>query len=76
MSYTMEGDRIEGPQWVFIEDHEGPGKFFSALGAISKMWREGITIKPRYALLKMFFNSGDLIGLMRESTSKEYQQDD
>lgn len=76
ISYTMEGDRIEGPRWVFIEDREGPGKFFSVLGAVSKMWREGITIKPRYALLKMFFNAGDIIQLMGESESIDYQKDD
>ena len=75
MSYTMEGDRIEGPRWVYIEDHEGPGKFFSVIGAVSKMWREGITIKPRYALLKMFFNAGDIIGLMKESGTANYQED-
>jgi hypothetical protein len=75
MSYTMEGDKIEGPRWVFIENREGLGKFFGTLGAVSKMWREGIVIKPRYALLKMFFNAGNIIQLISESESTDYQED-
>jgi len=71
MSYTLESDRIEGPRWIHIEEDEGPGKFFSVLGAVSKMWREGITIKPRYALLKMFFNAGDIINLIGGAEGSE-----
>ncbi|HDZ60560.1 MAG TPA: hypothetical protein ENH46_02530 [Candidatus Pacearchaeota archaeon] len=74
MSYEMEGDRIEGPHWVWIEDKEGPGKFFSVVGAVSKMWREGVTIKPRYALLKLFFNSKNIISLIRGvDSNKDYE---
>jgi hypothetical protein len=63
MSYKMEGDRIQGPHWVRVEDEGGPGKFFSALGAISKMWREGVSIKPRFALIKLLFSTKDLVEL-------------
>lgn len=67
VSFTMEGDEIKGPYWVEMRDNGGPGKFFSVLGAISKMWREGVKINPRYALLKLFFNSKTIISLMSES---------
>ncbi|MCD4771542.1 hypothetical protein K8R30_03960 [archaeon] len=71
MSYTMESDRIEGPRWIHIEEDGGPGKLFSVIGAVSKMWREGITIKPRYALLKMFFNAGDIVNLISGTEGPE-----
>jgi hypothetical protein len=64
MSYEMEGDRIRGPRWVQIDYQSGPGKFFSTIGSMSKMWKEGVTIKPRRALLKLLFNSPEIIGLM------------
>ncbi|MFH0752040.1 MAG: hypothetical protein V1914_00400 [archaeon] len=66
MTFQMEGRDIQGPHWVHT-DQGGPGKFFSALGAISKFWREGVTIKPRYSLLKIIFNSKTLISIMGES---------
>ena len=75
MVYEMEGDKIRGPHWVWIEGDEGPGKFFSALGAISKMWKEGVTIKPRFALVKMLFSTGDLIELMKGPDSDAYQEE-
>lgn len=79
MSYTMEGDKIQGPHWVHV-DEGGPGKVFSALGAISKLWREGITIKPRHALFKLFFNTKDIISLATEaqieSSSSEYGKEE
>jgi len=64
----MEGDRIYGPNWVRIEGEDGPGKFFSVVGAVSKMWREGVTIKPRYALFKLLFNSKNLAVLFGGAT--------
>jgi len=76
MAYEMEGDRIRGPHWVRIDDEdEGPGKFFSVIGAVSRMWKEGITIRPRYALLKLFFSAGDLMALMSGPDSSDYQED-
>ena len=64
MNYEMESDKIKGPNWVRIEGEGGPGKFFSVVGAVSKMWKEGVTIKPRYALLKLLFNSKNIIELI------------
>jgi hypothetical protein len=65
ISYEKEAERIYGPRWVHIGTVGGPGDFFGVLGAVSKMWREGITIKPRYALLKLLFNSKSVIQLMQ-----------
>ncbi len=70
MTNEMEGDQINGPHWVNVKGDEGPGKLFSALGALSKMWKEGVTIQPRHALFKLFFSTKDLIGLMQESDSE------
>lgn len=64
MNYEMEGGNIRGPHWVRVDNREGPGKVFSALGAMSKLWEEGVTIKPRRSLLKLLFNSPEIIGLM------------
>jgi len=64
MNYEMEGGRIRGPQWVHVGNQGGPGKFFSTLGAMSKLWKEGVTIKPRRSLLKLLFNSPEILGLM------------
>ena len=68
VSYEMEGDKIYGPSWVRVEGEGGPGKFFSVVGAISKMWREGVTIKPRYALLKVLFNAKTVATLFGGAT--------
>ena len=68
------GDEIRGPYWVNIEDQGGPGKFFSVIGAMSKMWKEGVTIKPRYALLKILFNTKNIIGIVASGeTESDYQ---
>lgn len=64
MSFTMEGDEIRGPNWVYLEEG-GPGKFFSVIGALSKFWREGVEIKPRRALFKLFFSTGDVVSLIK-----------
>ncbi len=64
MSYETEGDNIKGPHWVYMGNQGGPGKFFSVIGAVKKMWSEGVTIKPRHALLKLLFNSKNIIGLL------------
>jgi len=68
ISYEMEGDKIYGPHWVRVEGEDGPGKVFSVIGSISKMWREGVTIKPRYALLKVLFNSKVLMAMFGGAT--------
>jgi len=73
MSYEMEGDKIYGPHWVRVEGEGGPGEFFSVVGAVSKMWREGVTIKPRYALLKLLFNSKNLAVLFGGATVSSVQ---
>jgi len=64
MNYEMEGGSIRGPHLVWVGDQGGPGKIFSTLGAMSKLWKEGVTIKPRHSLLKLLFNSPEIIGLM------------
>ena len=64
MTTKFEGDKIEGPYWVNIEEDKGPGDFFGALGAISKFWREGITITPKYSIIRLFFDLNDFIELM------------
>jgi hypothetical protein len=69
MSYEQGGDDIKGPRWVHMSGGSGPGKFFGTIGAVKKMWGEGVTIKPRYALLKLLFNSKSLIGLIGSSNS-------
>ena len=69
ITFEIEGDKIQGPHWVNIDDDGGPGQFFSIVGGLSKLWREGVKIRPRYALFKMFFNTGDIISLMKESES-------
>lgn len=69
VQYTVEGNEIKGPYWVYIED-ESPGRFFSILGAVSRMWRKGVTISPRYALFKLFFSMKDLIELMEEAKTE------
>jgi len=69
-----QGEEIRGPHWVYIEDQEGPGKFFSIVGAMSKFWKEGITIKPRYALLKLVFNSKNIMGIISQGNlEQDYQ---
>jgi len=65
MSLVMDGNRIEGPRWVYVEQ-DGAGMFFGFIGAVSKMWREGVKIKPRFALFKIFFSVKDIFSLMRE----------
>ena len=78
ITYTEESNRINGPNWVKIQENEGPGKFFSILGAVSKMWKEGVTIKPRYALLKMFFSAKEIAGLLSQesqSNDNSYNQE-
>jgi len=70
VSYETEGDKIKGPHWVHMRDDGGPGKFFSVVGAVRKAWREGVTIKPRHALLKLLFNSRSIIGLMGSSNAE------
>ena len=74
ISYEIGGGEIRGPRWVHMSGGGGPGKFFGTIGAIKKMWREGLTIKPRYALLKLLFNSKSLIGLMSSSEIKSGYQ--
>jgi hypothetical protein len=69
ISYEIDGDKIKGPNWVHMTDRSGPGKFFGVIGAIRKAWREGVTIKPRYALLKLLFNSKNVMGLFGGTTS-------
>ena len=64
MINKFDGEKIEGPFWVQIEEDSGPANLFSALGAISKAWKEGVTIKPRYALIKLLFNVKDISQLM------------
>ncbi len=64
MNYEMEGGSIRGPHCVQVGDQGGPGKIFSTLGAMSKLWKEGVTIKPRRSLLKLLFNTPEIIGLM------------
>lgn len=73
MSYEMEGDKIKGPHWVYVEDEDGPGKFFSVVGAVRKAWKEGVTIKPRYALLKLLFSSKDIVGLISGGDEESYE---
>lgn len=69
MTSKFEGDRIEGPYWVQVnEENRGPGNLFSAIGLISKAWREGVTVKPRYALIKLFFSAKDVMGFLSESS--------
>lgn len=69
-----QGEEIRGPNWVYVENQGGPGKFFSVVGAASKLWKEGITIKPRYALLKLVFNTKNIIGIISQGGSEpEYQ---
>jgi len=67
MTNKFDGEKIEGPYWVQIDENSGPGNFFSALGAISKAWKEGVTIKPRYALIKLLFNVKDISQLVFNS---------
>ena len=67
ISYEKDGGQIKGPQWVHMGSRGGPGNFFGIIGAIRKAWREGVTITPRYALLKLLFNSNDIIGLIGAS---------
>ncbi len=67
ISYEMDGGEIKGPRWVHMGGSGGPGKVFGVIGAVRKAWREGVTIKPRYALLKILFNSKNMIGLMGTS---------
>ena len=64
MSYETGGENIKGPYWVRTGNDGGPGNFFSVVGAVRKAWKEGVTVKPRYALLKLLFNSKNIIGLM------------
>ena len=64
ISYEIGGGEIKGPYWVHTSSVGGPGKFFGVVGAVRKAWREGVTVKPRYALLKLLFSSKDIIGLM------------
>lgn len=68
ISYEMDGEIIKGPHWVYTSSGSGPGKFFGIVGAVKKAWREGVTIKPRYALLKLLFNSKNVIGLISSSS--------
>jgi hypothetical protein len=70
ISYGMDGNKIKGPNWVRMDDRSGPGEFFGVIGAVRKAWREGVTIKPRYALLKLLFNSKNVIGLFGGTTSR------
>lgn len=74
MNYEIDGGRIYGPHWVWVEGGDGPENFFGMIGAVSKMWREGITIKPRQALLKLLFNSKNLIGLIGNGADGEVVQ--
>lgn len=69
LNYNLGGNEIKGPYWVAVRIDEGPGKFFSVVGALSKFWREGVKIQPRYAILKMFFNVKDISSLIQESQS-------
>lgn len=73
--FTTEGDKIYGPHWVYVE-FEGPGKFLGILGAMSKMWREGITIKPRHALMKAIFNLKKIVTIMttQETAIETYEE--
>ncbi len=75
ISYGAEGNQIKGPYWVRTGNSGGLGNFFGIIGAVRKAWREGVTIKPRYALLKLLFNSKDIIGLLSNSNieSSSYQ---
>jgi len=69
-NYNLGGNEIKGPYWVGVKINEGgPGQFFSVVGALSKFWREGVKIQPRYAILKMFFNVKDISSLIQESQS-------
>ena len=70
ITYEIDGGEIKGPRWVHMQSSSGPGKFFGVIGAVKKAWKEGVTIKPRYALLKLLFNSKNIIGLF-ESGSVE-----
>ncbi len=74
MDYEMQGDKIRGPQWVQIDDQGGPRDFFSTIGAMSKMWKEGVTIKPRRSLLKLLFNTPEILGLMGRAEISSTQQ--
>lgn len=67
ISYGIDGDQIKGPRWVHMGGRGGPGNFFGVIGAVRKAWKEGVTIKPRYALLKLLFNSKNIIGLLGTS---------
>lgn len=71
VSYEIDGGRIKGPNWVYVGEGEGPGKVFGIIGAVRKVWREGVTIKPRYALLKLLFNSKNIIGLLSGTSESE-----
>jgi hypothetical protein len=64
VSYGQDRNQIKGPNWVHVGNRGGPGNFFGIVGAFRKAWREGITIKPRSALLKLLFNSRNIIGLL------------
>ena len=71
--FNIEGKEIRGPYWVRIED-DGPGKFFSVLGALSKMWREGVRIRPRHALIKLLFNARNIISFVQEQQVEDEEQ--
>lgn len=64
MTKMEDGNRIEGPYWVQVHEREGPGNLLSVIGLVSKAWREGVTIKPKYALIKMFFSAKDIMAFM------------
>ena len=70
ITYEIDGGEIKGPRWVHMQSSSGPGKFFGVIGAVKKAWREGVTIKPRYALLKLLFNSKNIIGLISSGNAE------
>ena len=36
------------------------------------MWREGVKIRPRYAIAKMFFSAKDIMGIMKEGDGNNF----
>lgn len=66
MEGNFEEREIRAPHWVHIEkDHEGgPGDFFGAFGAFRKLWREGVTLRPRTAIFKLVRNIKDIVLIM------------
>lgn len=68
-------EKINGPNWVDVQGEEFDfGQVLGVIGAISKFWREGVNIMPRYALFNLMFTVFDMVDFAQQITTMQTAQ--